>query len=71
MDFKIEKIRADFPILARKVHGKPLIYFDNAATTQKPHVVIEREKHYYEPENANSHRAAHFLANEATEFYEN
>ena len=70
MEFRIEKIRSDFPLLARKVRGKPLIYFDNAATTQKPLAVIEREKHYYEEENANIHRAAHFLANEATAFYE-
>ena len=70
MDFKIEKIRADFPLLTREIYGKPLIYFDNAATTQKPQVVIEREKQYYEQENANIHRAAHFLANEATAFYE-
>jgi len=61
---------SDFPVLSRKVHGKPLIYFDSAATTQKPYVVIEREKQYYEQENANIHRAAHFLANEATAFYE-
>jgi len=63
-------LRSDFPVLSRQVHGKPLIYFDSAATTQKPRVVIEREKQYYEQENANIHRAAHFLANEATAFYE-
>ena len=66
----LEQIRSDFPVLSREVYGKPLIYFDNAATTQKPQAVIEREKQYYEQENANIHRAAHFLANEATTFYE-
>jgi len=68
--FTDNNCRSDFPVLSRKVHGKPLIYFDSAATTQKPRVVIEREKQYYEQENANIHRAAHFLANEATAFYE-
>ncbi|MCL2041922.1 MAG: cysteine desulfurase [Bacteroidales bacterium] len=68
--FTDNNCRSDFPVLSRQVHGKPLIYFDSAATTQKPHVVIEREKQYYEQENANIHRAAHFLANEATAFYE-
>ncbi|MDR0364432.1 MAG: cysteine desulfurase [Bacteroidales bacterium] len=69
-DFDISKIRSDFPILSRQVHNRPIVYFDNAATTQKPIDIIERVNRYYEWENANIHRGAHFLANEATEFYE-
>lgn len=68
--FDVEKIRADFPILGRKVNGKPLVYLDNAATTQKPDVVIESIKHYYTYENANIHRGLHFLSELATEAYE-
>lgn len=68
--FDLEKIRSDFPILDRKVNGKPLIYLDNAATTQKPDVVIESIKHYYTFENANIHRGLHFLSELATESYE-
>jgi len=71
MNFETERVRSDFPMLSTEIHGKPLIYFDNAATTQKPKEVIERVKRYYEQENANIHRAAHFLANKATSFYEN
>src|SRR5512136_1853740 len=65
------KIREDFPILKREVNGHPLIYFDNAATTQKPRQVIEAEKNYYENHNANVHRAVHTLSLEATELHEN
>lgn len=65
------KIREDFPILKRKVNGYPLIYFDNAATSQKPRQVIEAIKHYYENNNANVHRAVHTLSQEASELYEN
>lgn len=68
--FDINKIRADFPVLSRQINNRPLVYFDNAATTQKPLEVIERVNRYYEWENANIHRGAHFLANEATGFYE-
>ncbi|MBZ0178850.1 MAG: cysteine desulfurase [Melioribacteraceae bacterium] len=68
--FDLEKIRSDFPILERKVNGKQLIYLDNAATTQKPDVVIESIKHYYTYENANIHRGLHFLSELATESYE-
>jgi cysteine desulfurase/selenocysteine lyase len=68
--FDVEKIRADFPILSREVNGKPLVYLDNAATTQKPDVVIESIKHYYTYENANIHRGLHFLSELATEAYE-
>jgi cysteine desulfurase/selenocysteine lyase len=62
----VEKIRADFPILRRQVHGKPLVYLDNAATTQKPRVVIDRIVQYYEQENANIHRGVHYLSELAT-----
>jgi cysteine desulfurase/selenocysteine lyase len=64
------RIRADFPILEQEVNGHPLIYFDNAATTQKPRVVIEALRHYYEHNNANVHRGLHELSSRATEAYE-
>ncbi len=64
------KLRADFPILDQKVHGKPLIYFDNAATSQKPRAVIDALVHYYEHDNANVHRGIHELSNRATAGYE-
>ena len=60
------KLRADFPILDQKVHGHPLIYFDNAASSQKPRVVIDTLVHYYEHDNANVHRGIHELSNRAT-----
>jgi cysteine desulfurase/selenocysteine lyase len=63
-------LRKDFPILDQQVHGKPLIYFDNAATSQKPRVVIEALAHYYERNNANVHRGIHELSNRATTAYE-
>ena len=65
------KIREDFPILKRKINNHPLIYFDNAATTQKPRPVIEAIKEFYEKYNANVHRAIHTLSQEASELYEN
>ena len=65
-----DKIRADFPILARKVHGKPLVYFDNAATTQKPRAVISALTDFYENHNANVHRGVHTLSDEATQMVE-
>ena len=68
--FDVQRLRGDFPILARSVNGKPLVYADNAATTQKPSVVIERLRHYYEFENANIHRGVHTLSAEATAAYE-
>lgn len=64
--FDIEKIRRDFPILARDVRGKKLVYLDNAATSQKPRVVIDAITRYYEQENANIHRGVHFLSELAT-----
>jgi cysteine desulfurase/selenocysteine lyase len=63
-------LRADFPILDQKVHGKPLIYFDNAATSQKPRVVLDALQYYYEHDNANVHRGIHELSNRATVAYE-
>jgi cysteine desulfurase/selenocysteine lyase len=63
-------IREDFPILREQVHGHPLLYFDNAATSQKPRVVIDALRHYYEHENANVHRGLHELSSRATEAYE-
>ena len=65
-----KKIREDFPILDQKVHGQPLIYFDNGATTQKPRAVIEALVHYYEHDNANVHRGIHELSNRATAGFE-
>ena len=66
----IEKIRANFPILKRKVKGQPLIYLDNAATTLKPASVIEAVSYHYQNESANIHRGAHTLSEEATSKYE-
>jgi cysteine desulfurase/selenocysteine lyase len=67
----ISRIRADFPILSRQVHGKPLVYLDNAATSQKPESVIQVMDDYYRRYNANIHRGVHTLAEEATLEYEN
>src|ERR1700752_3419360 len=64
------KLRKDFPILDQQVHGKPLIYFDNDATSQKPRQVIDALVHYYERDNANVHRGIHELSNRATSAYE-
>src|SRR5205085_2632013 len=68
--FDVNAVREDFPILKETVNGKPLIWFDNAATTQKPQVVIDRLSHFYAHENSNIHRAAHELAARATDAYE-
>src|SRR5580765_4868674 len=62
--------RKDFPVLDQKVHGHPLIYFDNAATSQKPRVVLDALRHYYEHDNANVHRGIHELSNRATTAFE-
>ncbi len=67
----IERIRKDFPILDQQVNGKPLVYFDNAATTQKPLAVVQRISDYYLKENSNVHRGVHHLSQVATEVYEN
>jgi cysteine desulfurase/selenocysteine lyase len=66
----VRKIRADFPILSRKVRGRPLVYLDNAATTQKPRVVLDAIRTYYETENSNIHRGVHYLSELATKSYE-
>src|SRR5580698_10165207 len=63
-------LRKDFPILEQQVHGKPLVYLDNAATSQKPRSVIAALTHYYEHDNANVHRGIHELSNRATNGFE-
>ena len=68
--FNVDKIREDFPILKRTVHGKPLVYFDNAATSQTPQIVIDSIVDYYSNYNANIHRGVHTLSQEATDKYE-
>ncbi len=68
--FDVEAVRRDFPILQQKVHGKPLVYLDNAATTQKPQAVIDRITQYYETENSNIHRGVHHLSELSTNAYE-
>jgi cysteine desulfurase/selenocysteine lyase len=68
--FDVERIRRDFPILSREVHGKTLVYLDNAATSQKPQVVIDAISRYYEGGNANVHRGVHFLSEHATAEHE-
>ena len=70
MTLDIQKIRADFPVLDQQVNGSPLIYFDNAATTQKPKSVIDALSHYYTSDNANIHRGIHALAERATTAFE-
>jgi cysteine desulfurase/selenocysteine lyase len=71
MSLDILEIRRDFPILSRQVHGKPLVYFDNAATTQKPKALIAALSSFYENHNGNIHRGAHTLSDEATTLVEN
>jgi len=68
--FDVARVRADFPILQTKVHGKPLVYFDNGATSQKPQSVIDALNHYYCAENSNIHRGVHYLSEQATAAYE-
>jgi len=69
-DFDVHKVRTDFPILARKIHNKPLVYLDNAATTQKPQAVVDALIYYYTAQNSNIHRGVHTLSEEATASYE-
>ena len=66
----VERVRADFPLLGTQVHGKPLVYLDNAATTQKPRVVIESQVRYYENLNANVHRGVHLLSQRASDKFD-
>ena len=68
--FNVAAVRADFPALAQTVHGRPLVYLDNAATTQKPRQVLDAIRHYYERDNANVHRGVHQLSERATAAYE-
>ncbi|MEX0805780.1 MAG: cysteine desulfurase [Candidatus Binatia bacterium] len=68
--FDVEKIRQDFPILQERVHGKPLVYLDNGATSQKPQAVIDAISRYYQSENSNIHRGVHYLSEQATASYE-
>lgn len=70
MSFDIQKIRSDFPILSQQINGKPLVYFDNGATAQKPQIVIDAETKYYQEINANIHRGVHHLSQVATDAYE-
>ena len=70
LSFNVERIRADFPILQRQINGKPLVYFDNAATSQKPQVVIDALARYYSETNSNVHRGVHTLSQLATRDYE-
>lgn len=69
-EFDVARVRADFPILQQRVHDKPLVYLDNAATTQKPKAVIDAIDHYYRADNANVHRGVHLLSERATAGYE-
>jgi cysteine desulfurase/selenocysteine lyase len=68
--FDVARVREDFPIFNQKVHGKPLVYFDNGATSQKPQSVIDALGHYYSAENSNIHRGVHYLSERATAAYE-
>ncbi|MEK9915402.1 MAG: aminotransferase class V-fold PLP-dependent enzyme, partial [Paracoccaceae bacterium] len=68
--FDVSQIRKDFPILTREVNGKPLVYLDNGASSQKPDVVIDAVTQAYRDEYANVHRGLHYLSNLATEKYE-
>ena len=68
--FDVERARADFPILSRKVHGKPLVYLDSAASAQKPRAVIDAMTKFYEEDYANIHRGVHFLSQRSTDAFE-
>ncbi|HTF85957.1 MAG TPA: aminotransferase class V-fold PLP-dependent enzyme, partial [Cellvibrio sp.] len=68
--FDVDRIRQDFPILHQQVNGHPLVYLDNAATTQKPNAVIDAIANYYREDNSNVHRGAHTLADRATAKFE-
>jgi cysteine desulfurase/selenocysteine lyase len=66
----VDRVRADFPILSRKVGDRPLVYLDSAATSQKPRRVLDAERDFYEQHNANVHRGIYMLSEEATDLYE-
>ncbi|MEA2722802.1 MAG: cysteine desulfurase / selenocysteine lyase, partial [Gemmatimonadales bacterium] len=68
--FDVSRIREDFPILRQRIRGKPLVYLDNAATSQKPQVVIDAVTRFYTAENANIHRGVHYLSERATVAYD-
>ena len=68
--YNITSIRSDFPILSREVYGKPLVYLDNGATTQKPLCVLDAMQHEYLNANANVHRGVHYLSQQATDLHE-
>src|SRR5690606_21469356 len=68
--YDVDAVRALFPALHQQVYGRPLVYLDNAATSQKPQVVIDRLRTYYERENSNIHRGVHYLSQQATDAYE-
>jgi len=70
MSYDVERVRKDFPILSRRIGTKPLVYLDNAATSQKPRSVLDAIVHYYEHSNANIHRGVHRLSVEATEAHD-
>ncbi|TAN51302.1 MAG: cysteine desulfurase [Methylococcaceae bacterium] len=70
-NYDVQALRRDFPLLHQSVHGKPLVYLDNAATAQKPQAVIDAIEHYYRQDNANIHRGVHTLSQRATDAYEN
>ena len=70
LDYNVELVRKDFPVLERTVHGKPLVYFDTAASAQRPLAVIEAVDDFYRNHNANVHRGVHLLSQEATDLYE-
>ena len=68
--YNVSALRAQFPILKNEVHGEPLVYLDNAATSQKPQVVLDASRNYYELLNSNIHRGTHYLAQQATAAHE-
>ena len=70
VDLDVGRLREDFPILSQRIRGKPLVYLDNAATTQKPQSVIDAVTRFYSTENANIHRGVHYLSERATTAYE-
>src|SRR5574337_1086937 len=70
MAFDVERIREDFPVLRQQIRGRPLVYLDNAATSQKPKLVIATIEQYYRYENSNVHRGIHLLSERATEAFE-